>query len=139
MSVLSLLLANGDNLLLTVIILLIFGLFVVVKRKRFDVEGKVVFLYKTKIGLKLMKRLARYKRLVNILFDNRRFCGDSRRRLCSVSVSSVSLSHDNKSLYNFSGGCSPVPCVYIHSRHTRSGGRTDTLHTYSHNSAGGSA
>ena len=66
MSVLSLLLANGDNLLLTVIILLIFGLFVVVKRKRFDVEGKVVFLYKTKIGLKLMKRLARYKRLVNI-------------------------------------------------------------------------
>ena len=66
MSVLSVLLANGDNLLLTIIILVIFGLFVIIKRKKFDVEGKVVFLYKTKIGLKAMKRLARFKRLVNI-------------------------------------------------------------------------
>jgi hypothetical protein len=66
MSVLSVLLANGDNLLLTILILLAFGLFVVVERKRFDVEGKVVFLYKTKIGLKLMKKMARFKRIINV-------------------------------------------------------------------------
>jgi membrane-associated protease RseP (regulator of RpoE activity) len=66
MSVLSVLLANGDNLLLTILILLAFGLFVVIERKRFDVEGKVVFLYKTKIGLKLMKRMAKFKRIINI-------------------------------------------------------------------------
>jgi hypothetical protein len=66
MSVLSVLLANGDNLLLTIIILILFGLFVVIKRKRFEVEGKVVFLYKTKIGLKVMKKLAKFKRLINI-------------------------------------------------------------------------
>lgn len=66
MSVLGLLLANGDNLLLTVIILVIFGLFVLVNRRKFDVEGKVVFLYKTKIGLKIMKRIAKFKRLINI-------------------------------------------------------------------------
>jgi membrane-associated protease RseP (regulator of RpoE activity) len=66
MSVVSMLLANGDNLLLTIIVLVFFGLFVVIKRKRFDVDGKVVFLYKTKIGLKLMKRLAKFKRLINI-------------------------------------------------------------------------
>ena len=66
MSVLSVLLANGDNLLLTIIILVIFGLFVIIKRKRFNVEGKIVFLYKTKIGLKMMKRLAKFKRLINI-------------------------------------------------------------------------
>lgn len=66
MSVLSVLLANGDNLLLTILILLAFGLFVVIERKRFDVEGKVVFLYKTKIGLKLMKRMAKFKRIINV-------------------------------------------------------------------------
>jgi membrane-associated protease RseP (regulator of RpoE activity) len=66
MSVLSVLLANGDNLLLTIIILVVFGLFVIIERKRFDVEGKVVFLYKTKVGLKLMKKIARFKRLINI-------------------------------------------------------------------------
>lgn len=66
MSVLGVLFANGDNLLLTIIILAIFGIFVILKRKRFDVEGKVVFLYKTKIGLKIMKRLARFKRIINV-------------------------------------------------------------------------
>ncbi len=66
MSFLSVLLANGDNLLLTIIILVVFGLFVVIERKRFDVEGKVVFLYKTKIGLKIMKRIAKFKRVINV-------------------------------------------------------------------------
>ncbi len=66
MSVLSVLLADGDNLLLTILILLAFGLFVIIKRKRFEVEGKIVFLYKTKFGLKIMKRIAKFKRLINI-------------------------------------------------------------------------
>ncbi len=66
MSVLNVFLANGDNLLLTIVILIIFGLFVVVERKRFDVEGKVVFLYKTKLGMKIMRKIARFKRLINI-------------------------------------------------------------------------
>ncbi len=66
MSVTSALLANGDNLLLTLIIFVLFGLFVILKRKRFDVEGRVIFLYKTKLGLNLMRRIAKFKRIINV-------------------------------------------------------------------------
>ena len=38
MSVLSVLLANGDNLLLTIIILVIFGLFVIIERKQLNLK-----------------------------------------------------------------------------------------------------
>ena len=44
----------------TVVIFYVIIFFLIIKnRKKFDVQGKVIFLYKTKIGIKLMKKFAR--------------------------------------------------------------------------------
>ncbi len=57
--------ANENNVLALVLFLLI-GLFVIINRKKFSVEGKIIFVYRTKLGLKIMKSLSRFKRIVNI-------------------------------------------------------------------------
>ncbi len=64
MSLVSFLSENSNNILALALFLLI-ALFVFLKRKKFSVEGKVIFIYRTKIGLKLMKSLSKYKRAVN--------------------------------------------------------------------------
>ncbi len=65
MSFASLFYSNENNIL-ALIIFLIFGIFVFVKRKRFDVEGKVIFIYRTKLGLKLMQKASKFKRFLNV-------------------------------------------------------------------------
>jgi len=52
----------------TILFYLLIFLFVYLNRKRFDVHGKFIFLYRTKIGLKLMNLIAKKAgRLVKIL------------------------------------------------------------------------
>ena len=65
MSLASIFYANENNIIALIIIALILT-FVIINRKKFDVEGKVVFIYRTKIGLGIMKKLSVYKRFFNI-------------------------------------------------------------------------
>ncbi len=65
MSLASFFYANENNIIALVIIGIILA-FVIINRKKFDVEGKVVFIYRTKIGLNIMKRFSAYKRFFNI-------------------------------------------------------------------------
>ena len=57
--------ANENNILALVLFAVI-AAFVYIKRRNFTVEGKIVFIYKTKIGLRIMKRLSRFKRAINV-------------------------------------------------------------------------
>ncbi|MDP8012560.1 MAG: site-2 protease family protein [Nanoarchaeota archaeon] len=58
--------ANENNVL-ALILFLAFLVFVIAKRKRFEVQGRFIFfLYKTKLGLKWMANIARHRKAVNI-------------------------------------------------------------------------
>ncbi|MGC8682209.1 MAG: site-2 protease family protein [Candidatus Acidifodinimicrobium sp.] len=57
--------SNENNLAALVLVVLIIA-FVIFNRKRFSVEGKVLFIYRSKFGLKLMERISKYKRIINI-------------------------------------------------------------------------
>ncbi len=57
---------SNENNILALIIFVLFGVFVFLKRKKFDVEGKVIFIYRTKLGLKLMKDFSRFRRFINV-------------------------------------------------------------------------
>ncbi|MCW1294155.1 MAG: site-2 protease family protein [Candidatus Parvarchaeota archaeon] len=65
MSLLSFVYSNENNIAALVLILIIIA-FVVIYRRKFSVEGKVLFIYRSKLGLKLMKRLSKYKRAINV-------------------------------------------------------------------------
>ncbi len=65
MSLESFFYANENNIFALAVFIIIVA-FVLINRKRFAVEGKVLFIYRTKIGLKVMGRLSRYRRTVNI-------------------------------------------------------------------------
>lgn len=65
MSLLSFIYSNENNVAALVLILIIIT-FVVIYRRRFSVEGKVLFIYRSKLGLKLMKRLSKYRRAINV-------------------------------------------------------------------------
>ncbi len=65
MSLLSFFYANENNIF-ALILFLIFAIFVVLNRKKFEVQGKfILFLYKTKLGLNWMSKAAKYKRFAN--------------------------------------------------------------------------
>ena len=49
---------NWDLMLLLIFFLIVY-LFYLTHKKRFEVQGKIFFLYKTKFGLKLMEKLSR--------------------------------------------------------------------------------
>ncbi len=57
--------ANENNILALIVFFLI-GLFVIINRRKFSVEGKIMFIYRTKLGLKIMKSLSRFKKIVNV-------------------------------------------------------------------------
>ncbi len=65
MSLVEFFYANENNILALITFALIV-LFVVIKRKHFSVEGKVLFIYRTKIGILLMQKLSKYKRILNV-------------------------------------------------------------------------
>jgi membrane-associated protease RseP (regulator of RpoE activity) len=65
MSLLSFFYSNENNILALIVFALII-LFVIIKRKRFSIEGKVLFIYRTKFGIVLMKKLSKYKRILNV-------------------------------------------------------------------------
>ncbi len=65
MSFASFFYANENNIL-ALIVFAIVVFFVLRNRKKFSVEGKVMFIYRTKLGLKIMQRLSKYKRIINI-------------------------------------------------------------------------
>ncbi len=65
MSFTSFFFANENNLI-ALVVFAILVVFVIINRKKFSVEAKVMFIYRTHLGLKIMKRFAKYKRIVNI-------------------------------------------------------------------------
>lgn len=55
------------DLLFVIIFYFILYLLFVIYRKKFEVQGKFFILYKTKLGLKLMDKLSRHKKLLDFL------------------------------------------------------------------------
>jgi membrane-associated protease RseP (regulator of RpoE activity) len=65
MSLESFFLANENNILALIVFAILIA-FVVINRKKFAVEAKIFFIYRSKLGLKVMKSLSRFKRTINI-------------------------------------------------------------------------
>lgn len=65
MSFESLFYANENNIF-ALIVFAIVVILVLINRRKFAVEGKVLFIYRTKLGLKIMQSLSRFRRIINI-------------------------------------------------------------------------
>ncbi len=65
MSFLSFVYSNENNIGALILVLIIIA-FVIVYRKRFSIEGKILFIYRSKLGLKVMERISKYKRAINV-------------------------------------------------------------------------
>lgn len=57
--------ANENNILALVVFILLVA-FVIINRKKFSIESKVIFIYRTKLGLAIMKKFSRFRKTVNI-------------------------------------------------------------------------
>ncbi len=57
--------ANENNILALIVFAIVIA-FVLWNRKKFSIEGKILFIYRTKLGLKIMQRLSKYKRIINV-------------------------------------------------------------------------